>query len=161
MSEDIWEDAPDDAEYFGLMSGDFYKKGGISALKLTPSEGWVESSYLSSSLDCWPFSKRPVAEPEAVGVKYDAGKPDMALMPPHSQLELAKVLTFGASKYGPNNWRQLENLEQRYISAALRHINAYQKGEALDDESGLHHLAHAQACLAFITEVEIERQNRS
>lgn len=89
------------------------------------------------------------------GKKLDQGKPRFDLEPPVAKLELAKVLQFGAVKYGPENWRKVDNLKQRYLAASMRHINAYQRGETLDDESGLHHLAHAVASLMFITEVEL------
>lgn len=92
--------------------------------------------------------------------KYDTGKPRYGLIPPLAEEELAKVLTFGAEKYEPDNWRKVDDLS-RYVDATLRHISAYRKGSSFDDESGLHHLAHAMCCLAFITELELEKQNAS
>lgn len=86
------------------------------------------------------------------GVKYDSEKPRFDLTPPLAWLELAKVLTFGAKKYSPNNWKKIENIEERYTAAALRHIQAFMSGEIEDEESGLHHLAHAMCCLSFILE---------
>lgn len=90
------------------------------------------------------------------GQKFDTEKPRMDLIPPWMEEEVAKVLTFGAQKYGPENWRTLENLEKRYIAAALRHINALKKGEQLDGESGLSHAAHAVCCLMFLGEIQLE-----
>tara|TARA_R110000850_G_scaffold11976_4_gene40740 strand:+ start:20250 stop:20531 length:282 start_codon:yes stop_codon:yes gene_type:complete len=89
------------------------------------------------------------------GKKHDTGKPRYNLIPVFSNQELAKVLTFGAEKYGAENWRKVDNAEDRYLSAAMRHIEAYRMGEITDQESGLHHLAHANACLSFITEVDL------
>ena len=88
----------------------------------------------------------------AEGKKYDTGKPMMACLPPHAELEIAKVLTFGAEKYGRWNWSRLDNLEVRYMDAAMRHLNAYRRGELVDEETGLSHLAHAVCCLMFIEE---------
>lgn len=88
--------------------------------------------------------------------KYDSGKPRYGLIPPLAEEELAKVLTFGAEKYAPDNWRKVDDLT-RYVDATMRHISAYRKGEKLDGESGLHHLAHAMCCLTFI--VELEKEN--
>ena len=93
-----------------------------------------------------------MGNPQKYGIKHDNDKPMMNLIPPHAEIELARVLTFGATKYGPENWRTLENLETRYVAAAMRHINAFRQGETLDSESGLHHLAHAMCCMAFIVE---------
>lgn len=90
--------------------------------------------------------------------KYDSGKPRYSLIPPLAEEELVKVLSFGAEKYSADNWRKVDD-PKRYIDAAMRHIAAYRKGSSLDDESGLHHLAHAMGCLAFITELELEKEN--
>ena len=47
------------------------------------------------------------------GLKFDSEKPRMDLLPPKAISEVAKVLGFGAEKYGPENWRLLENLQDR------------------------------------------------
>ena len=90
------------------------------------------------------------------GVKYDTDKPMMDLIPPIMEMEVAHVLTFGAAKYGPDNWRKVPDLRRRYIAAAKRHINALQQGEERDPESGLHHAAHAVCCLMFIGEIDLD-----
>ena len=96
------------------------------------------------------------AEHYSQGVKYDTDKPMMDLIPPIMEMEVSRVLTFGADKYGPDNWRKVPDLRRRYIAAAKRHINALQQGEERDPESGLHHAAHAVSCLMFIGEVDLE-----
>ena len=83
------------------------------------------------------------------GKKFDSEKPMLYLLPPKSMNEIGKVLTHGAEKYGPENWRKVENLQNRYTSAALRHIFAHMEGEENDEETGLSHLAHAMCCLLF------------
>lgn len=85
-----------------------------------------------------------------VGEKLDDGKPIMAAIPPFAEIEVAKVLAFGAKKYSRGNWSLLPNLQTRYMDAALRHLNAVRRGEVADDESGLHHLAHAACCVMFM-----------
>lgn len=92
------------------------------------------------------------------GMKYDTGKAMMHLAPPLMELEVARVLTFGAGKYGAENWRTLDDLHNRYVSAALRHINAIKRGEVYDEESGLTHAAHAVCCLMFLGEVQLETE---
>ena len=94
------------------------------------------------------------------GVKYDGEKPRMHLLPPKAILEVGKVLTFGANKYDEENWRKLEDLQNRYSSAALRHIFAHNDGSILDDDSGLSHLAHAICCLLFKLEIELEQKDK-
>ena len=87
-----------------------------------------------------------------VGRKDDSNKPMMDLIPPKAELALAQVLTFGAVKYGAWNWSMVDDMDRRYLAAAMRHINAYRQGEVMDQESGLPHLAHAMCCLAFLIE---------
>ena len=88
------------------------------------------------------------------GMKHDSDKPRMDLIPPQAELLLAQVLTYGAIKYAPNNWRHVENADARYIAATMRHINAHRQGERVDPESGLPHLAHAMCSLAFLLELQ-------
>ena len=89
------------------------------------------------------------------GKKYDGEKPRMYLLPPKALIEVSKVLTFGANKYDENNWSKLDNLQNRYTGAALRHIFAHMDGEDLDPETDLDHLAHAICCLLFKLEAKL------
>ena len=92
----------------------------------------------------------------AEGIKYDSAKPRMNLLPPKAIIEVSKVLTFGAEKYDAENWRKLDDLQNRYTAGALRHIFAHMDGEQLDPETNLSHLAHALCCLLFKLEIELE-----
>lgn len=89
------------------------------------------------------------------GLKFDDTKPRFDLIPPRAELELAKVLLHGASKYGPRNWELVDNHVDRYIAACRRHLNAYMIGEKIDKESGLPHVAHAICSLMFILEKDL------
>lgn len=84
-------------------------------------------------------------------MKQDNGKPMWDLLPFGPVGEIVKVLTFGAEKYGPENWRMVPDAKNRYFAALMRHITAWWDGEMVDPESGLHHLAHAGCCLLFLT----------
>ena len=106
------------------------------------------------------YTSGPPKEWVKDGVKYDGEKPRMHLLPPKAILEVGKVLTFGANKYDEENWRKLEDLQNRYSSAALRHIFAHNDGSILDDDSGLSHLAHAICCLLFKLEIELEQKDK-
>ena len=88
------------------------------------------------------------------GMKYDQDKSRYDLLPAKAIDELAKVLTFGAKKYAPNSWQNVEDGINRYRAALLRHTFAMQSGELVDSESGLPHAAHAMCCAAFIVELE-------
>ena len=85
------------------------------------------------------------------GRKYDGDKPDWSLLDLNILDDMVKVLTFGAKKYERDNWQKVDNGEQRYYAALIRHLNAYRSGEHLDPESGLPHLAHAMCCLTFMS----------
>lgn len=94
------------------------------------------------------------------GLKYDAGKVRYDLYPLKAYEGCAKVLTFGAEKYTPNGWKTVPDAKNRYYAALIRHLNAQKEyldnggiGLALDDESGLPHLDHAQCCLVFLREI--------
>lgn len=86
------------------------------------------------------------------GSKYDDNKPDHSLFSEDWLDEVARVLTFGKKKYAADNWRR--GIEQRrLIAAARRHINDFSRGQDLDNESNLAHLAHASCCLMFAYEL--------
>ncbi len=85
------------------------------------------------------------------GMKLDDGKMRYDLIPAIATEGLAAVLTYGAKKYKPNNWRSVN--PERYVAAFERHWQAYISGEMLDTESGLPHLAHCMTNLAFLLEL--------
>ena len=89
------------------------------------------------------------------GRKFDGGKIRYGLLPPLALKATADVLTFGAEKYEPNNWKHVPDSLNRYFDAAQRHMWAFKEGETIDPESGKHHLAHALCCLMFLYEHDI------
>lgn len=89
--------------------------------------------------------------------KLDAGKPRIGLVlreVPHAIEKLGTVLGFGAEKYSIGNWKNLEDIEGRFLDSMMRHLTAYHKGEKVDPESGESHLAHAFFNLAILLEQE-------
>jgi len=94
------------------------------------------------------------------GKKFDSEKPKMYLLPPKALIEVSKVLTFGAQKYDEENWRKLDNLQNRYTGGALRHLFAHMDGELNDPETNYSHLAHAICCLLFKLEIELEKDSK-
>lgn len=85
-----------------------------------------------------------------MGDKFDGGKLRMDLLPPEAIEGMAEVLTFGAKKYAPNNWKTLPDFDERYTAALLRHMFARMRGERDDPESGLSHLKHIITNAAFL-----------
>ena len=90
------------------------------------------------------------------GVKHDEDKPKFSLMKPDALMEMVAVLTYGAKKYSPDNWKLLGNARQRYFDAANRHLWQWYGGEERDPESGLHHLAHAMSSLMFLIQMDMD-----
>lgn len=83
------------------------------------------------------------------GVKFDAGKIRLDLVPPESDLAQGAVYTYGAIKYDDWNWAKGMR-RGRVIAALLRHTRAYQLGEERDPESGLPHTWHMHCCTGML-----------
>lgn len=96
----------------------------------------------------------------AEGLKHDQDKARWDLLPWRAASEVVDVLTFGAQKYAPDNWRRVKGWRWRYFAAAIRHIVAWWRGEKRDPETGRHHLAHGVCCILFILELELEGEGR-
>lgn len=92
------------------------------------------------------------------GSKFDGGKPRLELLDSGAIEDLAKVLTFGATKYDAHNWRKGIEVS-RLVGAALRHLFAFLRGEDLDPESGLPHVAHAMCNCMFILAMMRDRRD--
>ena len=89
------------------------------------------------------------------GIKHDDSKPMMALLPFDALQEVSKVLTHGANKYSPHNWRK--GFEwSRLVSALLRHLTAWMSGEDRDPETGELHTAHMACCVLFLIEHQLK-----
>lgn len=83
------------------------------------------------------------------GVKFDNNKPQWSLLPFEALEEVVDVLTYGAKKYAPDNWKHVPDADARYMDAAFRHMAQYMQGNMHDEETGNNHLAHAVCCLLF------------
>ena len=91
--------------------------------------------------------------------KYDQGKNRLDLVFPSIIEEIGHVRTYGVQKYkDPDNWKRIDNAKQRYTAAAMRHFEAWRKGEEFDPESGLRHLAHCATNIMFLLEIEREEE---
>lgn len=89
------------------------------------------------------------------GIKHDSGKPDLSIVPLALEEACARAFTFGAGKYGRNNYKN--GLQYtRLLAAAFRHLKAWNEISTGDPESGLSHLDHAIASLAMLAVSEAE-----
>lgn len=104
------------------------------------------------------MSMMNLAKSATAGRKNDQDKNRLDLIEPQFIEAVGEVLTFGAKKYEPNNWQKVEDAEDRYYAAALRHLLAWRKGETIDEESGLSHLAHAATNMMFLLHFETPQE---
>lgn len=81
--------------------------------------------------------------------KHQVDKLHVELITPEMEEGLAEVLTYGMKKYAARNWEK--GLEHSvHYAAAKRHMMKFWQGIDLDDESGLHHIAHAMCNLGML-----------
>lgn len=92
--------------------------------------------------------------------KFDKGKRRFDLVDLSTVGAIADVLGFGAQKYGENTWQNLPDGEKRYFAALLRHLEAHQKGDLVDVESGLPHIYHVLTNAFFLTYLYNRGENR-
>ena len=99
----------------------------------------------------------------AMGVKDDSNKPRLDLVLgdfPHALWGVGLVGTYGANKYTDRGWHEVDNGIERYSNALLRHYLNYKKGEELDRESKLPHLAHLAWNALAILQLYMEKQDK-
>ena len=93
--------------------------------------------------------------------KADAGKLKLSLTPTEIIRNIATIREYGCKKYpdgGKDNWKQVEI--ERYRDAALRHMLAYiDNPQSVDEESGYPHLWHLACNIAFLCEMEKEKEH--
>lgn len=75
------------------------------------------------------------------GHRYNTSKPSVELLVPEAMLETAKVWSYGAKKYTPNNWRGGLAITS-ILGCIMRHTFAILKGEDIDPETECMHAAH-------------------
>lgn len=88
------------------------------------------------------------------GLRYDEGKNQLALISPLALWEIGRIYTMGARKYTARNWEKGMPYTKT-MDAALRHIVKWLAGHRNDEESGLHHLAHAAWNLIALLHYEL------
>lgn len=84
------------------------------------------------------------------GGKFSSGKDRWDLLPLDAVRWIVKVLAFGARRYAPGNWRNVENGRDEYYAALMRHLEAWERGELIDPDSKLPHMAHVGCNALFL-----------
>lgn len=93
-----------------------------------------------------PPKKDNMNPKDVVGMK----KVSFTKFPQIALLHGVHAMMDGARKYGPYNWREKAISASIYIDACIRHLNAWYDGEENAEDSGVHHLGHAMACIAIL-----------
>lgn len=96
--------------------------------------------------------KEEMVVEESGGMKADGAKIMTELFPLEVLMKVSAVLTFGAQKYEPNNWKKVN--PERYKGALLRHLAAIEAGETIDPDSGLPHIDHVACNAVFLSFLE-------
>lgn len=105
--------------------------------RTTPARGIDPTTKLSNPKDVVGSTKVP-----------------MHLWPAVASVWGALAFLDGMLKYGRNNWREDGVRATIYIDAIERHLKRYKEGEDVDEDSGLHPLAHLLASAAIIVDAE-------
>jgi hypothetical protein len=85
------------------------------------------------------------------GLRFNQNKIKTHLIPPFSMEQLGRVLTFGADKYGENNYRKGMPWST-VIGSLKRHLLEFEKGVDFDPETGSLHMAHILCNALFLLE---------
>jgi hypothetical protein len=82
-------------------------------------------------------------------------KVPLDLLPPAALAHAAMAHRDGAIKYGPYNWRTTGVRASVYIAACMRHLQLWSsERQEVADDSKVHHLGHAIACLNIILDAQ-------
>lgn len=83
------------------------------------------------------------------GRKDDSNKPDYSLLTAAMLEPMIRGFMHGETKYGRHNFKS-GFVNTRLTAAAMRHIQAFNDGIDIDEDSGNHHLGNAMAALAIL-----------
>jgi hypothetical protein len=84
---------------------------------------------------------------DLLGVK----KVSITKLPMVGLIHGAHAMMYGASKYGPYNWRGNAVVASIYIDATMRHLAAwFDEKEEIAKDSGVHHLGHVLSNMAIL-----------
>lgn len=86
-----------------------------------------------------PNDQPPLPPPSVGGLRYDAGKNQLDLLPAEWIWGLGKVMTQGAVKYAARNW-ELGMKWSKVVGPMLRHTFKFLSGERYDKDTGCHHM---------------------
>jgi len=108
--------------------------------------------------DIGPTHTASTMDLKSPGAKDDNEKVRMELIDmdfPRALEAIGKIATHGAAKYSDGGWLKVSKAEARYQGAMRRHLIKHNRGEIIDPEFGLTHLAHAAWNAMAILELQM------
>ena len=130
-------------------SGFFKGRSSAKFVPMTPEE--ADAEFITTTFGPLETAPDGSGNPKA---RVGALKAPLHLVPPVATIQMSLALSDGAAKYGPFNWRDEPINVSTYIAAVARHMAAYQDGEDIASDSGVHHLSHAMTCCALLLDSE-------
>ena len=95
--------------------------------------------------------KKIIGRDVTTGARKELKDARFDLIPSAAMEQVARVYGYGTRKYAPRNWEKGYAWGWSY-AALQRHLHAFWRGEEVDKESTLPHLAHAAwHCLTLLT----------
>ena len=113
----------------------------------------VDPSFLSSLVEQLSYDAKVMSPPfKNEGETHIMAASGVQYLSADFITEMARVLAFGAEKYGASNWKQAPRAEARdiYLNALLRHVLAYAKGNQHCAKDGQYHLAQIAVNAMFL-----------
>lgn len=112
----------------------------------------AEDAFQLPLLDATTTAAAIVNPKELAGAKKPAS---WSVMPRWVMLQVGRVMSVGAAKYGAFNYRDSSISASVYQDAMERHLQLWFDGEDTDDETGVSHLASVIASCALLMDAQI------
>lgn len=92
--------------------------------------------------------------------KIGEGKLQYSLLDFESIDELVRVMMVGSKKHGAFSYKKFD--KHLFVDALMRHCTSYLKGEEMDQEDNLSHMAHAMAnCMIIMYHDRVKKNGKS
>jgi len=115
----------------------------------------LQANNLSLVGSCLPYtaaqSKATTTNPKDL---QGSKKVPLGQVCPVAMAHEACAMLDGDLKYGYRNWREKNVVANIYIHAALRHLQSWAEKQEVAEDSGVHHLGHARACLGILLDAQ-------